>query len=86
MQIMCGDDECTSVQCRDYETIDRLVSLIIYAVEKGFDTHSDDGYELFASEGLLGDPDDLTHYQYLHARSQVFTLAEDAIYYMENYT
>jgi len=67
---------------RDYETIDLAVTLIQHAVEYGFDTRSDDGYEFFASEGMNGDPDDLTYYTYLHLRSQVLQLASDALDYM----
>lgn len=75
----------SGIRQRDYESIDLAVSVIIHAVEYGFDTNSDDAYEFFASEGRHGDPDDLTHYTYLHLRSQVLQLASDALNYLEDY-
>ena len=84
MTILCGDDECESVRCRDYAVVEFCVAVIQQAVQTGFDTRSDDAYEFFASDGMLGDPDDLSHYEYLHMRSQVLDLARDAIDHLDS--
>ena len=67
---------------RDYRLVELSVLIIQEAVEQGFDTRSDDGYEFFAMEGQLGNPDDLTDYQFMHLESQVHELAKDAVTYL----
>ena len=81
---ICEDDECQNVLCRDYSTTDLAVELIMHAVEKGFDTRSNYAYELWASYGLLGDPDDLGHYQWTHVHNNILNLASEALDYLKD--
>lgn len=75
-----------SNRTRDYETIEALTTLIMRAVDVyGYDVppFQQEAYEMFASEGMNGDPDDLPETTYRGYASDILDIADDVVTYLK---
>lgn len=77
-------DRDFSIRHADHTTEELDVLVIQAAVEFGFDPRSE-AYELFAAEGMLGDPDDLSDEERDLASYELRYVADDAVQYLNEY-